>query len=209
MKPPIILIRHGESEGNVNPNLYSVVPDHRISLTELGFNQAKSAKDALSHILARYPGDPHFYTSPYLRAKQTAQNMLPEQHLGKLKQDPRLREQEWGVFQDPEDLKMYKEQRKEVGHFFYRFPNGESGADVYDRCSAFLETVFRDLNSRYGPVVCFTHGLTMRILSMRLMHTDVEEFESWDNPPNCHITVIDRVSGRYDFVEGEFEKWAH
>lgn len=38
-----------------------------------------------------------------------------------------------GNFQDQEQMKILKAARKLYGRFFYRFPNGESAADVYDR----------------------------------------------------------------------------
>ena len=43
--------------------------------------------------------------------------------------------------------------------------NGESGADVYDRATAFWESVFRSMDhnthSRYKNYVIITHGLMM------------------------------------------------
>jgi hypothetical protein len=41
--------------------------------------------------------------------------------------------QDFGNFQDAEGKKREKAERLRFGRFFYRFPNGESGADVYDR----------------------------------------------------------------------------
>lgn len=38
-----------------------------------------------------------------------------------------------GNFQDKEQMKIEKAVRARYGRFFYRFPNGESAADVYDR----------------------------------------------------------------------------
>ena len=35
----IILVRHGESVGNVDPSVYVTTPDSQISLTERGFAQ--------------------------------------------------------------------------------------------------------------------------------------------------------------------------
>lgn len=35
-------------------------------------------------------------------------------------------------------MKMQKAARKRYGRFFYRFPNGESAADVYDRITGNL-----------------------------------------------------------------------
>ena len=36
--------------------------------------------------------------------------------------------------------------RRAFGRFWYRFPNGESGADVYLRVTLFLGTMFRPPN---------------------------------------------------------------
>ena len=41
------------------------------------------------------------------------------------REDPRLREQEWGNFQDPKQMKEIRKQRRETGAFYYRFPTGE------------------------------------------------------------------------------------
>lgn len=41
------------------------------------------------------------------------------------------------ALQDMEGKKREKAERMRFGRFFYRFPNGESGADVYDRITNF------------------------------------------------------------------------
>ena len=50
-----------------------------------------------------------------------------------VREEPQLREQDFGNFQDVSGLQREKSERESYGRFFYRFPNGESGADVYDR----------------------------------------------------------------------------
>ena len=45
MKPKrIILIRHGESEGNLDKGVYAQKPDYSLLLTELGHRQAQEAE---------------------------------------------------------------------------------------------------------------------------------------------------------------------
>ena len=45
-----------------------------------------------------------------------------------------------------------KAERLRFGRFFYRFPNGESGADVYDRMTIFEDHLVRDINAgRWSP----------------------------------------------------------
>lgn len=56
--------------------------------------------------------------------------------------------------------------RKAYGRFWFRFMNGESGADVYDRATAFWESVFRSMDNtnsdiRFRNYVIITHGLMM------------------------------------------------
>ena len=53
-KPPVsrvILIRHGESEGNVNFDIYRSTPDARIHLTQKGWTQAHEAGRLLGAML--------------------------------------------------------------------------------------------------------------------------------------------------------------
>lgn len=87
-----------------------------------------------------------FYVSPFLRSRQTYEQLRMSFHdeqvaknilcvncdtLHSLSQvmyyreDPRLREQEWGNYQDPEKMEKIQQQRKETGAFYFRFPTGE------------------------------------------------------------------------------------
>jgi len=53
---------------------------------------------------------------------------------------------------------------------FYRIPFGESGADVYDRVSTFLDTLHRAFESPDFPstMILVGHGLLNRLFFMRL-----------------------------------------
>lgn len=56
---------------------------------------------------------------------------------------PIILEQQFGNFQRAEDMERYKKDRNEFGRFYYRFPDGESGLDVFGRVSSFIGTLFR------------------------------------------------------------------
>jgi broad specificity phosphatase PhoE len=60
-----------------------------------------------------------------------------------------------------------KAERESYGRFFYRFPNGESGADVYDRMTVFEDHIVRDIDagrfSEDTAIVIVTHGLSLRV----------------------------------------------
>lgn len=62
-------------------------------------------------------------------------------------EDVQLREQDFGNFQMAEEKLRLMAERKEFGRFFYRFPNGESGADVYDRITIFEDHFIRGINA--------------------------------------------------------------
>lgn len=52
-----------------------------------------------------------------------------------------------------------------------RFPQGESGLDVYNRATSFIATMFRDFaNENIARddlnVIIVTHGLTLRLVSL-------------------------------------------
>ncbi|HKY56230.1 MAG TPA: histidine phosphatase family protein [Anaerolineales bacterium] len=209
MKPNrIILIRHGESQGNVDLNQYITIPDYALTLTPKGIEQAKQAGDTIKEIIGSE--SVHVYLSPYVRTRQTFQYLKPgiEKNVMKIIEDPRLREQDWGHFRHPEVNEEIVRARDNFGTFYYRIPDGESGADVYDRVSTFLETLHRDFNkSNYSQnTLIVTHGLTLRLFLMRWFHWTVEEFENLRNPRNCQVVVMQKnANDRYELIS-ELEK---
>ena len=46
-----ILVRHGESEGNEDKNVYTVVPNHKVQLKEKGKQQAKNAEELIRRVV--------------------------------------------------------------------------------------------------------------------------------------------------------------
>jgi hypothetical protein len=61
--------------------------------------------------------------------------------------------QDFGNFQDMEGKEREKTERLRFGRFFYRFPNGESGAGAHNHTAAHANTVH--MPSRLLPAV---HG---------------------------------------------------
>ncbi|GIL42901.1 hypothetical protein Vafri_727 [Volvox africanus] len=115
-----------------------------------------------------------FYISPYKRSLQTYEGISSQfssHHLLGVQEEVQLREQDFGNFQDEQGKQHEKAERLRFGRFFYRFPNGESGADVYDRITIFEDHMVRDINAgRFADnsaLVLVTHGLALRIFLMR------------------------------------------
>ncbi|MQY15351.1 2,3-bisphosphoglycerate-dependent phosphoglycerate mutase [Streptomyces sp. RB5] len=204
----IVLIRHGESEGNVDDTIYEHRPDHALRLTERGRQQAHEAGARLREIFGDQPVSA--YVSPYRRTQETLVHMRLDRARMRIREEPRLREQDWGNWQDPDEVRMQKVYRDSYGHFFFRFPQGESGADVYDRVGAFLESLHRSFEKPDHPenVLIVTHGLTMRLFCMRWFHWTVAEFESLSNPGNAEtrMLLLDESTGRYH-LDRPFERW--
>lgn len=199
MRPKrIILVRHGESEGNVNFDLYASKPDHKLVLTPKGIEQAKNVGVKLEDLWGPVPT--HIWASPYARTRLTAKHLTAafDQSLiyrGEIFEDPRIREQERGNYRKQPLINELESQRDNYGTFFYRFPEGESGADVYDRVTGFLDSIFRDFaktDYNVTNLIVVTHGLTMRLFLMRFFHKSVEWFESLKNPHNCQYAVLER-----------------
>jgi broad specificity phosphatase PhoE len=124
MPNKVVMIRHGQSEGNVDECLYSRKPDNSMQLTPLGWEQAiKAGKILKERVIAT--GEPvHFIVSPYVRTVETFHGMVsawcdPSEfnhiksrekrlkawygHLLGLgltwHEDPRIREQDFGNYQ--------------------------------------------------------------------------------------------------------------
>ena len=95
------------------------------------------------------------------------------------------------------------------GHFFYRFAQGESGADVYDRVGGFLESLFRSFEAPDHPpnVLLVTHGLAMRLFCMRWFHWTVAEFESLSNPGNAEMRMLVLGDDGKYALDRPFRRW--
>ena len=127
----IILVRHGQSLGNVDESTYVDTADWRIPLTHLGKQQACAAGDTIRELLerpvdgdvepddgskVRRPGKIFFYVSPYRRTRQTLRGIMSridrDQIVG-IREEPRISEQQFGNFQNIEAVQRAKSERRE------------------------------------------------------------------------------------------------
>ncbi|CAA7406804.1 unnamed protein product [Spirodela intermedia] len=213
----IILVRHGQSEGNVDESMYTRVPDPRISLTAKGWEDAEACGRRIHELILSDSADDwkvYFYVSPYKRTLETLRGIgkaFEHERIAGVREEPRLREQDFGNFQDREKMRAEKAIRLRYGRFFYRFPNGESAADVYDRITGFRETLRADIDiGRFQPpsertpnmnLVIVSHGLTLRVFLMRWYKWTVEQFEGLSNLGNGGMMVMQTGSGgRYSLL---------
>ncbi|KAI1428016.1 histidine phosphatase superfamily [Xylaria sp. FL1777] len=219
----IIIIRHGQSEGNKNREIHQTIPDHRVKLTADGWAQARESGRRLRAMLR--PDDTlQFYTSPYRRTRETTEGILEtltsddpdpspfKRPSMKVYEEPRLREQDFGNFQPCSDeMERMWQERADYGHFFYRIPNGESAADAYDRVSGFNESLWRQFGEDdfASVLVLVTHGLMSRVFLMKWYHFSVEYFEDLRNVNHCEFLImkLKRDSGKY-ILQNKLRTWS-
>ena len=224
MPERIILLRHGEAEHNLdhgqilqrdNPNRK---PDNLCELTDLGRLQAYDAGNRIRELVGA-DATLSVVVSPFERTQQTLycvqQALGPSVHVRCVHVDPRVREQEFGNFQVKDEMEMHRADAAEIGRFWYRRPQGESGADVYDRATTFWEDVFNgtlspqfrfaDSQKADDALVVVTHGLCMRVLCMRYFQWSPQTFDAVYNPGNCDTWVLrkDVERRQYEFAAAE------
>jgi broad specificity phosphatase PhoE len=204
----ILLVRHGESLGNVDPTVHRTTADHAIPLSALGVDQAQRAGRVVAEHLATALGDdrPHvrLWVSPYKRTRQTADGVMAAgtglitdrvEHI-------LLCEQQFGVFDGvpedelpekfPAEFAYYDMQCRFGGKFWARMPMGESRFDVAKRIHQAFGTFHRDaLEHGIRDIVVICHGVTLRAFVMMWCHLSPEWFEAEPNPDNCAIRLIE------------------
>ncbi len=201
MRPKrIILVRHGNSVANNNYDILQRVPDNKVHLSEKGIKQAKEAGQRLKQIIGNE--SIQFYVSPYTRTKETYENIMESFHdnYTDCLYVTSLREQEYGNLQREMD-KQFEEQKK-VGVFFYRFINGESGADVHARMSIFLQYLFRRILSidyhSFDNIVIVSHELTIKFFMMNFMNLPVTELDNIKKIDNAQFWTLEKNEyGKY------------
>ncbi|XP_060217968.1 phosphoglycerate mutase-like protein AT74H [Lycium barbarum] len=187
----IILVRHGELSANVDINVYGTTPNHKIGLTEKGIEQAKQSGNQIKKLISENASNNwkvFFYVSPAERTRRTLREMggsFAKRRVMGVKEEYRLRELNFGNFNDPAGIEEIKKERFTYGRFYYRVPGGESGAEVYDRISSFVECLRRDIEMKkfcHDPcqesnIIIVTHGLSNRIFLMKWFDWTIEQFE--------------------------------
>jgi 2,3-bisphosphoglycerate-dependent phosphoglycerate mutase len=173
----IYLIRHGESEANLDKNVNALLPDHSISVSAEGRRQARETGRILYDILVRSasfvearnagrePPPTRMWRSPYQRTRETSDELL--KGVGGLRREgglildvrekSNLREQEFGLFDGvpdhelgrmfPREYALYKKAEQHGGRFWAPMPMGESRCDVAERVHAGFGTFHRDAHS--------------------------------------------------------------
>ncbi|GLY89312.1 histidine phosphatase family protein [Actinoallomurus iriomotensis] len=210
----LAMARHGESVGNVawreaeTQRLEEIdigLRDPDVPLSETGRRQA----EALGRRLAAMPPDERptvVYSSPYVRAAETARIALAELDDLPVRYDERLRDRENGALyaltwrgitaRFPEEAAR----KRLTGKFYYRPPGGESWADVALRLRSVLAEIQREHPD--GRVLVVAHDAVVvltRYIVERLSEKELLEIER-TLVPNASLTLWARKDGELRLV---------
>ena len=206
----ILLVRHGESEGNVDPSVHRTMADHAIGLSDRGKAQAQRAGAQIDECFRQTYGEParsprlRIWVSPYARTRQTADAICDA--AGRWIVDRRehilLCEQQFGLFDGVPDEELpvlypaehahYDKLCRFEGKFWARMPLGESRFDVAMRVHQAFGTFQRDHQYQgIENLIVICHGVTLRAFVMMWCHLSPEWFEAEPNPPNCAVRLIE------------------
>jgi broad specificity phosphatase PhoE len=209
----LIVVRHGESTANVarehaeasGAELIAVeARDADVPLSDVGLRQAQ----ALGRWLAQLPAaamPTTVWSSPYVRARQTAQAVLAAARspLG-IRVDERLRDKELGVLDTLTSygvrtrFPMEADRRRWLGKFYYRAPGGESWADMALRLRSVLADLGHDEEGQ--RVLIVTHDavvMLLRYICEGLDEQSVLELASTATIVNTGLTRLVRADGRH------------
>ncbi|MBD8044481.1 histidine phosphatase family protein [Arthrobacter sp. Sa2BUA2] len=216
----LILIRHGESAGNVAATHAQLtgaevidvdLRDPDVPLSEAGVQQAQ----ALGKWLAGLPPEERpesVWCSPYLRARQTADLA----GLAPYRVDERLRDRELGILDLLTSAGVaarypLEAQRKQwLGKFAYRPPGGESWADVALR----LRSLLRDLDDaddgRRVAVICHDAViLLLRYVCEGLLEAELLGIAAASSVRNGSLTRLVRPTGAGSWEAAAFNVVDH
>ena len=198
------VVRHGESSGNVARDAAEeggleridiAERDMDVPLSDTGHDQAEAA----GHWFGRLPEDERptvVWTSPYVRAHQTAEDLVKAAGLDvPIVLDERLREREFGVLDGltrkgiTAQFADESERRARLGKFYHRPPGGESWSDVLLRLRAALDEM--RLEAAGERVVLVGHQvvvLLVRYVLEGMTEKQILEVDGEAEVANCSIT---------------------
>lgn len=208
MPKNLLLVRHGQSEGNlVRKNFEETGDSSHFSkeflnlhesqyyLTEQGVNQAILAGKWLKE--NNFTVFDRLIVSNINRAMQTASYLGIENARWMI--DHNARERDGGLFnvltpKERDEHYPYEQKFHDSQPFLYRPPQGESIADTCQRVKIILDTLARECDGQNVIIVC--HGHTIRCFKIVLERLSLSQNnsylgETWEDEanrvPNCSI----------------------
>lgn len=192
MATRLILVRHGEAQGNIE-RLYQGITDGYLS--EKGHMQAKLASERLKQEKIDV-----IYASPLKRTMLTAKYTSEYFNLP-INETKGLIEFHGGLWENQPFDRIIKERTDEYNHWMYkphsyRMPEGESFVELRDRALTELEEI---VNRHPGKCICcFTHGTLTRSIMPHFMKMKFEDLIEVPWYENTAISIIDFPNDNFE-----------
>ncbi len=190
----VYLLRHGQSIGNANSQLYSTMFNPEMPLNITGRHESQDAGGHLKNAIEKNPVV--IFSSHYLRAIQTAE--IIKKALGKqqkIKQNAFLAERNYGEEEGSADVNdfatrpMEKHAYNTAGHLEYTPVRGESLLDVHMRVALF---VLQHDSFRFIPsAIIVSHKSTLLMLHAYFTGEMPDVNSRWDNCEIRHYDITD------------------
>ena len=192
----LYFVRHGESIANLLREFSNSGIKH--PLTERGVEQARTLAQKLSGI----PFDV-IYSSPVLRAMQTAQVVAEQLHVPVVVTEA-LREWSVGIYEGTTDPEGWDLHRKVQEDWYFhnkpesKMPGGESFHEIRDRFIPFIENLVQKNKNTDRNILCVAHGgIYTAVLPVLFKNIDYA-FANEHGIPHTTPTVAEvRADGMY------------
>jgi probable phosphoglycerate mutase len=196
----LVLVRHGQSHGNVERRLDTRPPG--AALTDLGRDQARAFARDLPHRPAMIAH------SVALRAAQTAAEIADELGLG-TEEFEGIHEVQVGDLEDRNDDAAIEEfnaiyQHWHEGDIDLRLPGGETARQVLDRYLPVIGQLrmrHLDDDAWHGDIVVVSHGAAIRLASAVLAGVDASFALDHHLSNTESVVLVPVTDGRWSCVQ--------
>lgn len=191
----ILLLRHGQTAGNLDKTAYIDLREEQMVLTGAGHEEIAALRAPLAATGMAVTGA---VVAPERRCVQTAE-LLPIP-AGTWAVDDRLRAQCWGDLAFSGARETLEETSSWPAGLDVRFPGGETAREVLQRCTPMADELLEQERAGAGGdgMVVVAHGVVIRMLLARLQRWSDEQIEaSRSVSTGTGVAVsVDRRKGR-------------
>lgn len=164
----ILLIRHGQTDWNRDRRIMGGLP---IPLNKAGRRQTLELQKALSGLNLKW-----IYTSPLLRAHQTAKIIAGEGKRIRLIRSPAVSEIDYGRWVGKTFDEVTGDKNYQIYHTTPRLaqaPGGEKMTDVYRRAVGFIETLRK--RHKRGRIAVVSHADVIKAILTRYLRLPLDD----------------------------------
>lgn len=215
----VYIVRHGQTDMNVNKEGVIDIPDYKVELNSTGIEEAFKCGEFLKDYITT-TDKTLVFVSPYTRAKQTFMEINKSLNIstGCIVEEDLIKEQSYGLFHGimdkskvadvfPSEYAQYMEAVKRNGEYFTARPYGESHYDVVQRANTFLNKLLRIRESEVDNMIIITHHNFIRCLLKAINYETLDWFYNENGPQNCSVIHFDTKSRPKYIYKGKRDKW--